>query len=770
MTGMSLRSRLALAIVAVVAVMAVASFVTTRLNRTIGDRVTDLARLSSLPLDVLPDGEQTLSIEGRWDGSELFVAEEIERLPRSRRPQLRGAIAALDVAAGTIVLHGRAVRITDQTEIDLEGGALAWLGTAEVGRRVEASCQVEASGAWLARKLETRGVKDSDKVKGRVTGVDLRARPLRRLDIEGLQVGVPQDVSVSVPQGPLYRMEMATQMTLAIEEGLAAAQELLKLRYSERDRVARAPDEPRAELEAAIADAEDRLEDAAESFAHYLDESLAVTRDEQAAAGARGERERAGAEVARIERWLAPLEAGRKGLEERIDELEGRARRNLEKAQAFMDKDFVPFVDGELGPLVRGYQHETETELGLRLESIAADAEGATRRVLFANLAGIAIAVASGLLLVRSISRPIGELRDAAGALGRGELGTTVPVRTRDELGVLAEAFNRMARELAASTVSVARLDNVIDSMAGALLIVDEGGRIASVNAAALELLGYSRDELLGRPFASISPERAVGEDGERELLKRDGERLPVSFASAELGGAAGGHVCLALDISERRRMEGELRRSLAEKELLLREVHHRVKNNLQVVSSLLDLQARSIRDPAVLERFQSSQDRIRSMVIIHDQLHRTDALDSIDLSTYLEQLVGSLAQFHVDAGGVVRLRTRLERVRVDLDRALACGLIVNELVTNALKHAFPDGRAGEVVVGCRALPEGRVEISVADDGCGWRAQAGAGEGQTLGLSLVRTQVRQLKGTLSTEQEQGTRVRVEFPAGKPERA
>jgi PAS domain S-box-containing protein len=609
-------------------------------------------------------------------------------------------------------------------------------------------------------------------VKGRVTGVDLGAAPLRRLDIEGLAVAVPANVDVSVPQGPLYRMEVATQMTLSIEEGLAAAQELLKLRYSERERIARAPDSPRADLETSIADAEDRLEDAAESFAHYLDESLAVTRDEQAVARVRGQLDQAGAESQRIERWLAPLEQSRAELAERVDELTDRARRNLEKAQEFMDRDFVPFVDGELGPLVRGYQHETETELGLRLGSIAADAEGATRRVLLANVAGIAIAIASGLLLTRSISRPVGELQEAARALGRGQLGTLVPVRSRDELGVLGETFNRMARELAANTVSLARLDNVIDTMAGALLIVDEGGRIASVNAAALELLGYAREELLGKPFAAISPERDVREQGERELLEKDGQRLPVTFASAELGGGAGGsagHVCLALDISERKRMEGELRRSLADKELLLREVHHRVKNNLQVVSSLLDLQSRTIHDPEVLERFQASQDRIRSMVIIHDQLHRTDALDSIDLASYLTQLVGHLTQFHVDPAGRVRLRTELEHVRVDLDRALACGLIVNELVTNALKHAFPDGRSGDVLVACRTLDGARIELAVSDDGPGSQAHVGAPDGQTLGLSLVRTQVRQLKGTLTTDHEQGTHVRVEFPDGRQER-
>ena len=759
---MSLRVRLALVVVAVVAVMSLVSLFTFRLNRTIGERVTDLARLSELPLDVLQESGQTLSVEGAWDGADTFVAEEIERLPRSRRPQLRGPVLAVDAAAGTLELHGQVLRVTPETELDVDLAPGDWLGALPVGARVEASCQVAADGTWRARKVETRGLKDSDKVKGRLTGIDLAARPLRRLDIEGLAIGVPAGVAVSVPQGPLYRMDVATRMAISIEEGLAAAQELVKLRYSERDRLARDPGDPLVELSASIVDAEDRLEDAVESFAHYLDESLTVTREEQAVARARGALDQAGAEAQRLDRWLTPLEAARAGLVARSQELLKRSGRNLERAQGVLDAEFEPFVQDEVEPLVRGYQQETEEELGERLQSIAAGAEGATRRVLVANVIGIAIAVASGLLLVRALSRPLLELQGAARALGRGDLGAQVPVRSRDELGELAQAFNSMARDLAARTVSVARLDNVIDSMAGALLIVDEQGRVASVNAAALELIGYARDELIGQPFEAISPDLGVHGDGERELLRKDGARQPVSFASAELGDAAGGSVCLALDISERKRMEGELRRSLGEKELLLREVHHRVKNNLQVVSSLLDLQSMSIRDPEVLERFQASQDRIRSMVIIHDQLHRTEALDSIDLASYLTQLVSHLEQFHVDPEAPVRLRTELEPVRIDLDRALACGLIVNELVTNALKHAFEGEQGGEVRVTCRARDGGRVELTVSDDGRGTEVSAAAPDGETLGLNLVRTQVRQLKGTLATQQQEGTLVRVEF--------
>jgi two-component sensor histidine kinase len=224
--------------------------------------------------------------------------------------------------------------------------------------------------------------------------------------------------------------------------------------------------------------------------------------------------------------------------------------------------------------------------------------------------------------------------------------------------------------------------------------------------------------------------------------------------------------VCLALDLTERKRMEVELRRSLAEKELLLREVHHRVKNNLQVISSLLDLQSRGIADPLSLERFQESQDRIRSMVIIHDQLHRTDDLESVDLRAYVELLVQHLADAHVDPPGRVRLRTRLDELRIDLDRALACGLIVNELVTNALKHAFPEKATGQVTVTCRARPGGQVVLEVCDDGRGFAGDPAGEVATSLGLSLVSTLTRQLRGRLSTSsQGGGASFRVEFPLG-----
>jgi len=772
---MSLRLRLTLVILAVVAVMGVVSLVSFRLNRGIQRRVADLDRTSSEPLDAQGVVGQALSIEGRWDEQGYFVAEEIERLPRSRRPKLRGSVQAVDRAGASLTLYGRAIRTTAETEVDRAVGGAGPLEALVPGARVEVSCKLEPDGTWVARKIEASGVKSSDKIKGTVSTAQPGAEGEIGLSIDGLAVRVPALVEVDFPRGPLYRMEIATQMTLSLEEALATAQALLKQRYRERSLRKAGEREKADQVDRAVEDAEDRLEDALESFSHYLSESRTAAEEEIRSAVGAGSGERAAAERERIDLWLAPLEDARATLEQHVSQFLALVGPDPDAAQAFLQEALEPAVRGEVGPRVRSYLVETEEELGAELQAIAAQAGNAARLAIATNLAGIALAIAAGLLLSRSISGPILALGRAVKRFGQGDLAVRVEVRGRDELGELAADFNRMAEQLSATTVSMARLGNVIDSMAGAMVILSPEGRIASVNPAALELLGYQRDELVGQPFDLVCPLAAPGPTAvadpalclERTFRRKDGTAVPVSFSSAALRGEAqgvGARVCLALDLSERKRIEEALRRSLAEKELLLREVHHRVKNNLQVISSLLDLQSRSISDPQSLERFQESQDRIRSMVFIHDQLHRTDDLETVDLRSYLELLVAHLAQSHVDTPGRVRLCTELEELRLDLDRALACGLIVNELVTNALKHAFPAGAAGEVRVSCHTTPGGTVALEVSDDGRGFDGELADEATLSLGLGLVSTLARQLHGGLSASGRPGSRFRVEFPA------
>ncbi|MEO6710636.1 MAG: histidine kinase dimerization/phosphoacceptor domain -containing protein [Planctomycetota bacterium] len=777
---MSIRLRLTLVILAVVAVMGVVSFMSFRLYRDIEGQVASLDRTSRKSLDPQALLGESLALEGQWDPRGFFLASKIERLPRSRRPKLRGSIEALDRDARSVTLYGRTIRTTEEAEPADDKSAASLLETLHVGDRVEVSCKIEPDGAWVARRLEPRGVKSSNKIKGMITLVEPASGPESAFSISGLAVRVPAGVEVEFPSGPLYRMETTTQMLLSIEEARAAAQTFVKQRYRERNLRARGERERAIEVGRSVGDAADRLEDAYESFAHFLAESRSAAEEEIRSAVARGRKDRAAAEEQNIELWLTPLEHARTRFDQDVHQLIGLKGQDPDDAQAFLQDVLEPALRSSIAPSVRSYLVETQERLAAELEAIAAHAASSARLAIAINIAGIALAVAAGLLLSRRISRPILSLGKALRQVGHGDLSARVEVSGRDEISELALAFNRMAEELSATTVSVARFENVIDSMAGALLILHPDGRIASVNPAALGLLGYQRDELVGKPFDVICAEAAAGESAaengvthqERIFRRKDGTPIPVSFSSATLRGetdSGGARVCLALDLTERKRMEEQLRRSLSEKALLLREVHHRVKNNMQVISSLLDLQSRSITDPRSLERFQTSQDRIRSMFYIHDQLYRANDIESVDLRAYIELLVTHLGVSHVEPPGRVRLRTQLDEMCLDLDRALACGLIVNELVTNALKHAFPEGASGEVVVSCRLHPEGTITLEVADDGRGFEKECGDGTTAFLGLSLVRTLVGKLHGEISSNGRAGASFRVEFPAGLAEK-
>jgi two-component sensor histidine kinase len=212
-------------------------------------------------------------------------------------------------------------------------------------------------------------------------------------------------------------------------------------------------------------------------------------------------------------------------------------------------------------------------------------------------------------------------------------------------------------------------------------------------------------------------------------------------------------------DITERTRVEARLRESLAEKELLLREIHHRVKNNLQIVSSLLNLQQATLSDPAAIAAVGESAVRMRAMALLHQMLYQADTIGRVRMDEYLRALA-----LHVrgsNAGDEIQMIFALEPITLDMDRAIPCGLIVTELLTNCLKHAF-QGRPGQVTLGLRRLEDAQYELSVADDGGGTSediAQSGS-----LGLRLVRALARQLAGTLDWEaRPAGTNVRLTFP-------
>jgi two-component sensor histidine kinase len=217
------------------------------------------------------------------------------------------------------------------------------------------------------------------------------------------------------------------------------------------------------------------------------------------------------------------------------------------------------------------------------------------------------------------------------------------------------------------------------------------------------------------------------------------------------------------LDVTERKRAEERLRASLREKEALLQEIHHRVKNNLQIVSSLLALQAARSDEPVVQEFARENQNRVRSMALIHERLYRSADLAQIDLAAHVETLCVHLFRSYGADLGRIALHMDVARTSLDLDRAIPCGLIINELVSNALKYAFPGDRAGCVAVSVSAGADRCYTLLVQDDGVGLPPGLDVRQTASLGLWLVCSLTRQLGGDLSVESGAGTTFRVRFP-------
>jgi len=226
--------------------------------------------------------------------------------------------------------------------------------------------------------------------------------------------------------------------------------------------------------------------------------------------------------------------------------------------------------------------------------------------------------------------------------------------------------------------------------------------------------------------------------------------------------GQLNGVIEYARDITEHKMAEDRLQASLQEKEVLLREIHHRVKNNMQVISSLLNLQSRHIQDPAVLEIFKESQRRIRSMALIHERLYQSSDLSRIEFSQYLRNLVTHLFHSYQVDSSRIQLRIEAEEVHLNINTAIPCGLIVNELVSNALKHAFPEGRSGSLDLDLRRVTGDGYVLRVRDDGVGFPEKLDFRKTETLGMQIVSTLVDQIEGRLALERRRGTGFTLEF--------
>ena len=241
--------------------------------------------------------------------------------------------------------------------------------------------------------------------------------------------------------------------------------------------------------------------------------------------------------------------------------------------------------------------------------------------------------------------------------------------------------------------------------------------------------------------------------EGEHIINASNNETRIWDFSSAPLGQLPEGKrlvISMAMDVTERKKAESQLKASLGEKEVLLKEIHHRVKNNLQIISSLLNLQAGYLQDNQAIELFQVSQSRIESMALIHEKLYQSKDLAQINLAEYIQDLVDSLFCSYEVRLKAIAVKLNIDDILVNLDTAIPCGLIINELVLNSLKHAFPSGKPGEIYIsGMTSDSDNKFILIVGDNGIGLPPDFDFRNTESLGLQLVNILANQLEGTIA---------------------
>ena len=353
---------------------------------------------------------------------------------------------------------------------------------------------------------------------------------------------------------------------------------------------------------------------------------------------------------------------------------------------------------------------------------------------------------------------------------------------------------------------SVEQFRMAIEAAPTGMLMINDRGVIVMVNEQIEKLFGYPREQLLGQFMEILVPARFRGPHPDyrkvflgnpkarsmgagRDLygVRKDGSEVPIEIGLNPLKTQEGDFVLSSVvNITERKRADqereallGQLRvlnadleqrvtdrtaaltATLRERDVLLKEIHHRVKNNLQVISSLINMQVRQLEDSGSRSALEECQTRVQAIALIHEKLYQSKDYSRVPFSEYARGLAANVFSALGISKDLVELSMDIEELSLTVDKAIPCGLVLNELITNSLKHAFPGGRRGRVTVGLRREEGGHALLIVRDDGAGMPADVD--HSNSLGMTLVVMLVEQLGGTIDIRSTGGTEMRVRFP-------
>lgn len=460
-----------------------------------------------------------------------------------------------------------------------------------------------------------------------------------------------------------------------------------------------------------------------------------------------------------------------------IDEL---LDQNMEEnyGEEIFNVTIEPYFRNTLLPLLENLRTNSNMYLDLQQAKLEDQADRTVRRIILITILGFAASLLFAFIIYRSIIQPVNTLTTAAKKIGSGNLDQRIKLRSKDELSRLADTFNQMAENLSKSMVSRSYVNNIIQSMGDMLFVTDDEGYIQMSNKTVHRKLGYNNADLEHFSVWNIIEENerekikttivnnelAINEL-ETKIVSKEGHVLPVILSASVLSDEVNEEVRLvfvASDISVQKESEQRISESLREKNILLAEIHHRVKNNLAVISGLLQMQMWNLEDESAKIALQHSQLRIQSIALVHEKLYQNETFANINISDFARELVDAVSDAFKQPEQDIKLNYRMDDIKMNVNQAVPLSLLLNECIVNCYKHAFKNNDTGEINIELDTIGK-KVQIKVVDNGQGLPESFDFENQQTLGVTLIRTLVSQLRGEANYwSNGHGTRFSFEF--------
>jgi PAS domain S-box-containing protein len=425
-------------------------------------------------------------------------------------------------------------------------------------------------------------------------------------------------------------------------------------------------------------------------------------------------------------------------------------------------------------------------QIGMTIDDLIAITQKAKQYGIGLGILEMLLVALFSFLLGGYLTRQLDSLSKASNEISNGRYGYQINVSGNDELARTARTFNLMSTQIKEAYSSLQDKEQywreVYNSTLDAIIVINAQGEILSFNRGAELMFDYQSEEILGQNIAILVPEphnklhddyikkyketgnaHVIGQEREFVINTRNNPALPINLRVTEMTyGDEPLFIGVIHDITRQKEYQENLKKSLSEKEILLKEVHHRVKNNMLIVSSILEMQEEHTDDPELIKVLKDCQERINSMAMIHQQFYRSDNLSDIDFTQYLEELLEKLLIAGRTKHKNIEIKTELANISLNVETATPLGLIVNEILSNCFEHAFENNETGLISVSLASTEKTGIVLCIEDNGTGLPENINFDEVESLGLQLIHLLSLQIDAKLDISSNNGTKICLSF--------